>query len=228
MRLSRPLLIALLLVLAPAGAGATPIEITSGFLDVNRSQPIAQLHLFGGEGFSFVGGWDWFGGGNFRLFTDLHSGVDQSSGAVGSEFQGSATIRGLVFPNANSSINTPVNQPWAMLNIMRVTSDFVVPTIADPLSQLVILTAFTFTGTFSHHDTADPTTGFRTDDLVGSGIATITLAPGCQACAVGGVDVWQWVDARYDFMEPVPEPGTLVLLASGLVGLSIRRRRAGR
>jgi len=59
------------------------------------------------------------------------------------------------------------------------------------------------------------------NSLLGSGVATISLFaenPG------DGVPRWSLLSAKYKF-EPIPEPASLVLMASGLVGVALRRRR---
>jgi hypothetical protein len=56
-----------------------------------------------------------------------------------------------------------------------------------------------------------------THQLVGRGTARVDLAWGGEG--------WLFQHALYEFQTPVPEPGTFVLVGSGIAGYLIRRRR---
>jgi hypothetical protein len=227
MRPYRSLLVAVLLALTPAIAVATPIQITSGFVQATHADPSAVIALAGdpvtGQGFTFVGrfGWQYTALG---LIGPTVSGQTLNNRASGSDFvHASATILGLSYPNADTSSDPPVFGSWAMMTLMNIASSFLVPTIADLGQNVVITTPFTFTGTFVHHD--NPVGPIAMEPLMGSGMSTVILAPVCQGCVVNGSDLWDWVSVRYDFAEPVPEPGTVLLFASGLGALLVRVKR---
>jgi hypothetical protein len=57
--------------------------------------------------------------------------------------------------------------------------------------------------------------------FVGSGEVTGLY----QLVDFGGLDVYQFQSLRFTVNEPIPEPGSLLLIASGLTGLWMRRRK---
>ena len=95
-----------------------------------------------------------------------------------------------------------------------------------PRAPSVINELATVTGPFellANSHFSPPCCGGPGNDLRGSGTATVLLFgdPG------GGVPVWAFRSAEYRFTDqaPIPEPASFVLLASGLIGVAVRRRR---
>jgi hypothetical protein len=97
------------------------------------------------------------------------------------------------------------------------------PVLEDGLIGVQFEVPFTFTGTIQGclPSAANCTTVvFSTTELVGQGIAKAAFTfIGNQ----NGVSFFTPASLRYDFRE-IPEPMTLALLTSGLIGLGVRLR----
>lgn len=89
-------------------------------------------------------------------------------------------------------------------------------------SRATVVAPFTFEGQFDFPSSSPDTPPSL--NLSGSGIARLRLSWSTSRVPTGG---WEFESARYQFTgspKPVPEPGTLVFLASGLAGLAYRGR----
>jgi hypothetical protein len=229
MRSSRPLLVALFLVLAPIHAGATPIEITSGFIVAGNQVPASPMALGGdpvtGQGFTFVGSWSYNVNGGLGLWTNPGLPGETRNNFAQSRpdgVSGTATLNGNIYHNVGLNTASPV--PPYLQFFLDISSSFVYPALR---ASGTVVTPFTLTGSVQYLDAPHVAGSI---DLIGSGLSTITLRR-CSDCSNTGLEAWDWVSVRYDFMEPVPEPGTLLLLASGIggmLGATWRWRRGAR
>jgi hypothetical protein len=123
---------------------------------------------------------------------------------------GSATINGTTFNNIFfvGSFNFSVQ-------------DIVLPALPDGLIGVQIEPPVTFTGTIRGClDAACTTEVFSVTELAGAGFAKAAFTfIGNQ----NGVSLFTPASLRYDLRE-IPEPMTMTLLASGLVGLGFKLR----
>jgi hypothetical protein len=79
---------------------------------------------------------------------------------------------------------------------------------------------FVLTGTIAGFQRFDATTPLFSVDVFGSGLATLVLEP----LENGPPGTLFFRAIRYDIVDPVPEPATLLLFGGGLAGLLMRRR----
>ena len=123
---------------------------------------------------------------------------------------GSATINGTTFNNI-----------FFVGSFTFTAQDIVLPVLPDGLIGVQIEPPVSFTGTIRGClDAACTTEVFSVTELVGQGFAKAAFTfIGNQ----NGVSLFTPTSLRYDLRE-IPEPLTITLLASGLLGLGVRLR----
>lgn len=176
------------------------------------------------DSFTFQGGASVFGG---VLWPWLQCSVPECVGGTtvnlgatwsGSDLPGTATLDGRTFTSVGSLTSTSsLYGVWA--GSLTIPSDF----------ESGVLTApFEFMGMFSYSTSPSD---FGRLDLFGSGTATATFRPyPCCSDIFPGALALESI--RYDFtatdVAPTPEPGSVILLGSGLAGILAARTRRKR
>lgn len=197
--------------LLSASAQADPIALTSGVLDVLINPGgIAggSVRLAGDRGFTFVGSMV----GSFEppVGNPLPPGTPLSlnGGANGLDVGGTVTLDGLTYAGIGG-----LDSPFGA-TIRILTAAATLPSALDAPSQ--ITAAFTLDFLFQGPNVNHV--------LSGSGTATISL----DEDRGFGVPSWRVTRLRAEVSSPpapTPEPGTLLLMAPGLVWAALRRRR---
>jgi len=134
------------------------------------------------------------------------------SNSIGTNLgMGSATINGQTFNNI-----------FFVGQLNFAVQDIVLPVLPDGLIGVQIEPPVVFTGTIRGClDAACTTEVFSVTELSGEGFAKAAFTfIGNQ----NGVSLFTPTSLRYDLRE-IPEPMTMTLLASGLVGLGVKLRR---
>jgi len=210
-------------------ARADPVTVTGGFLlatGVNEVSPPSALT--GTDGFTATGQLV-IGVGAGRLdaiescrpFDPFPCGAGASLPLFGFlSAQGSdpgfsdavVTLRGEEYRDFG------IDDPYGF--ILELEGTAVLPSFGDGAAQSV-MAPFTLTGRFFD--------GMSITQLVGGGMATLGLTQ----AAFEGVPLWSVEQVRYDMQDtaPIPEPGTLLLVGTGLAGIArarARRRPAAR
>lgn len=193
---------------------ADPIVITGGSLTI--------VGIFGGPTYSISGqnfSATSVGGdpGNTPNCLPCPSGspISLNSFMIGSSLgHGTATINGTTF------------DPVFFLGQFSFGAGNVI--LPPGTTDLVVTTPFAFNGNIEGclpNSLVCTTEVFATRDLIGQGIATAHFAFG--GVLDNGVTLYSFRSITYQFQE-VPEPMTVILLGSGLIGLGARLRSRSR
>jgi hypothetical protein len=198
-------------------ADPIPVQITAGSLDLPGLG--GSLQITGEHGFSFAGGVTAIGGvfGPRNSCSPCLPGQPVSLLAAwsGNDLTGTATFQGQTYTQVGSLASGHA--------VGQVTFSGPSP-LAPPLEGFAasVTAPFEFNGAFFF-----PAMGGAPDTsaaLFGSGTATVELFR-------TSLDIpWSYRGANYTFeaVDPIPEPGTLLLVGSALAGLAARRRRLAR
>jgi hypothetical protein len=218
------LLIAALLVfgISPSIARADPIALTSGNLNIAWDDP-SSFRVFG-PGFELSG-----------LFVGVTNSPQRTCalGCLPGTVVNLSALAGDPFrlgTGMTAILNgVPLTDPLQPQTWLSLTGSFVFDAgdiVLPPLTPLgtgpIRVTApFIFHGQVSGARSADPLTTILSVDLTGQGTVQFRANP--QLNGTFGTP-----EATYFFEEvsPVPEPGTILLVATGVAGVLSRRRRA--
>lgn len=195
-------------------ASAEPIRVTGGTIVVT-SPAEGTVSIVGTRGFSLTGIVD-PGEGRVDPFTECNPCLpDTFALSVG------AFLGGTGFPDAVATLDgNRYTVGMGIDDLETVALELFGAASLPPLSdsRTVVTAPFTAEGWFSLPGLNVP--------IRGRGIATVGLKP----FPAGSPDTWE-IDrlVRYDFSDPVPEPATFMLVASGLAAIvGARKKRRSR
>jgi hypothetical protein len=203
----------LLLLGSASQSQADTIDISAGLLEMDGSQ--GSLELAGNRGFTLFSGVDVGDGVFFPYLQCVHACAPGStvslrahwSGSDLTSFDATATLDGQSY-----SLGIGEDQASALVEF---AGSVVLPALVG--ESAFVSAPFLFSGFFNPPDGPQET-------LRGRGTATLFIR---EAESVGVPGQWEYSSARYEF-EPVPEPGTLLLVGGGLAAYAARVRRRRR
>jgi len=202
-----------LVVVAATSASAGPINV-SGSVDYGPgSFPDGIVSLIGDRGFTFngvvSGGVTIFGPGQclgVPAACSPGTPISLAAAAVDTDLPGHGTLDGIFYPHVGT-LDIGAHASIAFMGQV-VAPDF-------GQSPTVIVTApVDFSGAFN-------VDGVGANQLIAAARATLTLQQIDSSCCGGG-PAWVNGGVHYD-LEPVPEPGTLLLFGTTAAGLGLAR-----
>jgi PEP-CTERM motif len=210
----------LILVAATISVRADPIHIVSGSVFIPTVEHNGAATLVGTPSFTFAGQAG-LPNSFFGMFgqcavpecppgTIININLDLSgqSGSLG----GTMTVGGNEYGvsdniNANSDL------------FLHFDGSFIAPAMGPPVATVSV--PFSLTGQAHAINSLGETV--LDDQIFGHGIATVSLLP--YNPQAGFDPSWTVDTARFDFLQPTPEPSTLLLIGAGTLVPMIRRRR---
>ena len=210
------------ILLVTAAATAEPIRVNAGeLLVVERS---GTLQISGEQGFSLSARVD----AAFGVFSPWSQCSSTPECSPGDSVSLRAFWSGFDVRNGVLTFEGETYQVREFGSGASVAVQFAGSFIAPPLAESAVVTApFTlvpFTPTFGGSGFILPYPSLGIQPFFGFGTATINLSPWGSAFP----GVWTVDSVRYEFSatEPVPEPGTMLLVGLGIAGAARRLRRA--
>ena len=199
-------------------SAAEPITITGGtmlFSGAGGPSQAGPISLVGTRGFSLDGFVD-TGEGRVDPLASCFPCEPSATISVGTLLTGlavggRATLDGKTYTDIGGFLDTSATVSLRLAGTIRL------PEIGP--SPVVITGPFTV-GMFSFFRPPNPPPAVPEEmPLRGGGVVTLTLTPETPSAT------WALTTLRYDFVQaPTPEPGTLILVAGGIVGTALRAR----
>jgi hypothetical protein len=209
-----------ILAAAATPALADPINIISGSLVMEwPGGNTGPVNLVGTRGFTMTGGAGFFTG--IGLFDQC--GLPECPPGASVEFNlglsgSSGAIFGVMTVDGNQFAITDSQDANANL-LLHFGGSFIAPAMGP--AQATVSAPFSLTGQALAVDSVNQTA--VDDQIFGHGIGTVTLLP--YNPAAGFPPSWVARRVRFDFLQPTPEPSTLLLIGTGTLVPLIRKRR---